>query len=59
MEGLIAYFNGSNSSDFTMTVDILECRKVELFLLQDTVIAKLVSRLLVVELVLKHMDLIV
>lgn len=59
MEGIIANFNGSNASDFAMAIYILECSEVELLFLQDAIVTKLIPRLLVVELVFKHVNLVV
>ena len=42
-----------------VAVNIFECSKVHLLLFQDAVVAQIISRLLLVELVLENMDLVV
>ena len=57
MKGIISNFNGSETLNFTMAVNILESGEIELFLLKDSIVTQLIARLLLVELVLEHMNL--
>ena len=57
MKGIISNFNGSETLNFTMAVNILESGEIEFFLLEDSIVTQLIARLLLVKLVLEHMNL--
>ena len=57
MKRIISDFNGSKAFDFAMPVNVLEGGEVKFFLLEDAIVAKLVSRLLLVKLVFEDVDL--
>ena len=57
MQRVVSNLNGSQALHFAVPVDVLELGEVELFLSQDAIVAELVARLLLVELVLEDMDL--
>ena len=57
MKRIISDFNGSEAFDLAMPVNVLEGGEVKFFLLEDAIVAKLVSRLFLVELVFEDVDL--
>lgn len=59
MEQFISNFNCSNALDIAVSIDILEFIEVHFLTLEHLVVAHLVSRLLCIELVLKHVDLVI
>ena len=59
MEGVISDFNGSNTIDLAMTIYTLESCEVHLLLIQDQIVAQLIARLLPVELIFEHVNLVV
>ena len=57
MKRIISDFNGSEAFDLAVAVNVLEGGEVQFFLLEDAIVAKLISRLFLVELVLEYVDL--
>ena len=56
MKGIISDFNGSEAFDLAVAVNVLEGGEVKFFLLEDAIVAELISGLLLVELVLEYVD---
>ena len=59
MKHAVTDLDRPNTLDIAMAIYILECSEVELLFLQDAIVTKLIPRLLVVELVFKHVNLVV
>lgn len=59
MQGVVSYFDSSQTIHFTAPVDLLKRLKVYLFVFELPVVVELIARLLLVELILEHVDLVV